>query len=44
MQNRRDVEFRTIDGLTLRGWLYQASDRGPGIVLTPGVSLLAIQT
>jgi hypothetical protein len=38
MANHDEVEFKTLDGLTLRGWLYPASKRGPGIVITPGVS------
>ena len=32
------VEFKTVDGLTLRGNLYPARDRGPAIILNPGVS------
>jgi len=36
---RKDVEFKTIDGLTLKGWLYPTSARGPAIVITPGVNL-----
>ncbi|RDW79926.1 hypothetical protein BP6252_04564 [Coleophoma cylindrospora] len=31
-----DVEFKTLDGLTLRGALYAANAKGPGIVMTPG--------
>lgn len=38
MAHHDEVEFKTLDGLTLRGWLYPASKRGPGIVITPGVS------
>lgn len=38
MPGHEDVEFKTLDGLALRGWLYPASQRGPGIVITPGVS------
>lgn len=33
-----DVEFKTIDGLTLRGWLYPAASKGPAVIMTPGVS------
>lgn len=33
-----DVKFKTIDGLTLAGRLYSAGKRGPGIIVTPGVS------
>lgn len=36
--HHEDVEFRTLDGLTIRGWLYPAASRGPAIVITPGVS------
>ena len=32
-----DVEFKTLDGLMIRGWLYPAKSRGPAIVITPGV-------
>ena len=39
MAGNEDVEFKTIDGLTIRGWLYPASKRGPAIIATPGVSL-----
>ena len=35
-----DAEFKTLDGLTLRGNLYPASSRGPAIIITPGVSAL----
>ena len=34
----QDVEFKTLDGLTIRGWLYPAKSRGPAIIITPGVS------
>ena len=36
----QDVEFKTIDGLTLRGDLYNAglsSGKGPAVIITPGV-------
>ncbi|KAI9676000.1 MAG: hypothetical protein M1817_000743 [Caeruleum heppii] len=36
LTQREDIEFKTVDGLTLRGWLYPASSKGPGIVITPG--------
>jgi len=39
---KQEVEFKTIDGLTLRGDLYPApasSTKGPAVVITPGVSL-----
>jgi fumagillin biosynthesis transferase len=35
--SREDVEFRTLDGLTLRGWLYPASKAGPALIMTQGV-------
>jgi fumagillin biosynthesis transferase len=38
MQLQEDVEFKTIDGVTLRGRVYPANERGAGIVLSPGVS------
>ena len=41
MAHHEDVEFKTLDGLTLRGWLYPVSGRGPAIVITPGVSVLS---
>lgn len=34
---REDVEFKTLDGLTLRGWLYPAAQRGPAMIMSPGV-------
>ncbi|KAJ8124886.1 hypothetical protein O1611_g8754 [Lasiodiplodia mahajangana] len=34
------VSFPTLDGLTLRGNLYPASQRGPGIILLPGFSFI----
>ncbi|KAI1415347.1 DltD N-terminal domain protein [Hypoxylon sp. FL1857] len=30
------VEFKTLDGLILRGTLYPASNHGPAIIMTPG--------
>lgn len=40
MLPQQDAEFTTIDGLRLRGRAYLAEQRGPGIVLSPGVSVL----
>lgn len=37
MATRRDVEFKTLDGLTLRGRLYATAGRRPAVVITPGV-------
>lgn len=36
--HHQDVEFKTLDGLTIRGWLYPAKSRAPAIIITPGVS------
>ncbi|KAJ8120946.1 hypothetical protein ONZ43_g2480 [Nemania bipapillata] len=36
---KREIEFKTIDGLTLRGDLYAtppSANRGPAVVITPG--------
>ncbi|KAI1811658.1 DltD N-terminal domain protein [Poronia punctata] len=40
-RNSEEVEFKTLDGLTLRGTLYPAagSEPGPAIVMTPGFNL-----
>lgn len=35
--SREDIEFKSLDGVTLRGWLYPAEKRGPGIILSAGV-------
>ncbi|KAI1264965.1 Alpha/Beta hydrolase protein [Xylariaceae sp. FL1019] len=40
MSKYETVSFRTLDGLTLRGHLYAASQRGPGIILLPGFSFV----
>jgi hypothetical protein len=37
---RLDVEFKTLDGLTLRALLLPASKRGPGMVMSPGVRVI----
>ena len=37
--HHEEVSFQTLDGLTIRGWLYPAKARGPAIIITPGVSL-----
>lgn len=39
MSNKEDVEFKTLDGLTLRGWLFPGPPRGPAIIMTPGFNL-----
>lgn len=32
------IEFKTLDGLTLRGSYYATLQRAPAVVMTPGVS------
>ena len=34
---REAIEFKTLSGVTLRGWLYPAEKRGPRIILSTGV-------
>ncbi|KAI0172778.1 DltD N-terminal domain protein [Hypoxylon sp. FL1284] len=36
MADQEDVEFKTVDGITLRGRIYAAKERGPGVVMSPG--------
>ncbi|KAI1762471.1 DltD N-terminal domain protein [Hypoxylon sp. FL1150] len=36
MASQEDVEFKTADGITLRGRIYAAKERGPGVVMSPG--------
>lgn len=36
-QERRDVEFKTFDGLTLRGWLFVGPKGGPAIIINAAV-------
>ena len=38
MAVKQNVEFQTLDKITLRGDLYLPLARGPGIVMCPGVS------
>ncbi|KAH8646007.1 Alpha/Beta hydrolase protein [Tricladium varicosporioides] len=33
---REDIEFKTLDGVILRGWLFPAASRGSAVILTPG--------
>ncbi|KAM3496763.1 hypothetical protein MY10362_009866 [Beauveria mimosiformis] len=33
---RQNVEFQTIDGLKIRGWLFPAQVHGPAVIITPG--------
>lgn len=37
MPAHEDIQFRTLDNTTLRGRLFSADERGPGIIMTPGV-------
>lgn len=39
-----DVEFQTLDGITLRGRVYHAKKQAPGIVMCPGVRLASFKT
>ncbi|KAK2024964.1 alpha/beta-hydrolase [Colletotrichum zoysiae] len=34
-----EVEFKTVDGINLRGRLYAAQNRGPGVVMGPGLNI-----
>ncbi|RYP50634.1 hypothetical protein DL768_003916 [Monosporascus sp. mg162] len=36
MAIQENIEFKTLDGSVLRGWLFLTSTKGPGIVMTPG--------
>ena len=40
----QEVEFKVIDGLTLRGSLYPAASKGPAVIMTPGVSVTRLVT
>lgn len=39
-QVREDIEFKTLDGLTLRGWLYKGLKGGPAIIVNVAVRRL----
>lgn len=39
MPNKQDIEFKTVDGLTLRGWLFAGPPRAPAVIMTPGFNL-----
>ncbi|KAF2647847.1 peptidase S15 [Lophiostoma macrostomum CBS 122681] len=39
LPSREDIEFKTKDGVILRGWLYPAQKRGPGIILSAGFNM-----
>ncbi|KAL3475236.1 Alpha/Beta hydrolase protein [Aspergillus californicus] len=40
MSSKQRVEFKALDGLTLRGYLYPAETRRPAIILTPEFHLI----
>ena len=42
LPRHEEIEFKTIDGLTLRGWLYPAASKGPAVIMTPGVSQMQL--
>lgn len=36
--NRRNVSFQAVDGVTLKGWFFPATkEKGPCIIMTHGV-------
>jgi hypothetical protein len=37
MPGYESVEFRAVDGVILRGWLFPAETRSVGVVMSPGV-------
>lgn len=37
-QEHKDVEFKTFDGLTLRGWLFVGPKGGPAVIVNGAVS------
>ncbi|KAL7941889.1 alpha/beta-hydrolase [Trichoderma barbatum] len=38
--SRRNISFQTVDGVTLKGWFFPASEPGPCIIMTHGVTAL----
>jgi hypothetical protein len=42
MATRENVEFSTLDGLKLAGWFFPAAEKGPAIIMTPGVGHRAL--
>ncbi|CAH0051610.1 unnamed protein product [Clonostachys solani] len=38
-QPREAIEFKTLSGVKLRGWLYPAEQRGPAIILSAGFNM-----
>lgn len=39
MASSRDVEFKTYDGIKLRGTLFPAGEKKPCIIMNAGVSI-----
>ncbi len=37
-QERKDIEFKAFDGLTLRGWFYVGPKGGPAIIINVAVN------
>ena len=35
--SRRDISFKTVDQLTLRGWLFPVGEKSPLVILSHGV-------
>ncbi|KAH0595097.1 hypothetical protein MHUMG1_07397 [Metarhizium humberi] len=48
MTRREEVKFKTVDGVVLRGHVFPAQSRGPGVVMSPGfnatVEMLGLPT
>ncbi|KAK0639937.1 Alpha/Beta hydrolase protein [Cercophora newfieldiana] len=42
VEEHREVEFKTVDSLTLRGKVYAAAERGPAVIITPGLNFPAL--
>ncbi|KIW36007.1 uncharacterized protein PV06_11682 [Exophiala oligosperma] len=41
--SRRNISFKTVDQLTLRGWFYPAGDKSPVVILSHGLTGLKEQ-
>ncbi|KAL3473254.1 Alpha/Beta hydrolase protein [Aspergillus californicus] len=39
-QSYRNVQFKTLDGIYLRGRLYPAAQKGPAVILSPGYNVV----
>ncbi|OOQ81521.1 Acetyl xylan esterase [Penicillium brasilianum] len=40
MSSVQKIEFQTVDGITLRGHLFQAGKQGPAVIMTPGFNMV----